>query len=281
VLLNWNGADLSDYVLATYGAHAATVIASGFFVLRHAGALQRPGRLDNVRALFMQGGTAQIANLFQLANYRSAFYFIEAFRGTAAVGVYSVAMQLAEGSWLVPKSIGGVLYSKVSNLEERRRQVLLTIMLFKLAVLAGLACSVALVLLPDGVFSVLFGPEVNGLRPILLAIAPGLIAMSGSQVLSHFFSGTGSVKHNLVGSGLGLLVTFTLGWWLIRTDGLVGAALTASVAYSISLLYQLVVFTRRDQIALFELLPQQGDLRKAQLIWKAYRNKPGSSGSYL
>jgi len=231
--------------------------------------------------LLKQGGIGQVANLFQLMNYRAAYYLIEAFRGTAALGVYSVAMQLAEGSWLVPKSIGGVLYSKVSNLEEERRQVQLTVILFKVAVVFGLLCTVVLILLPDAVYSTIFGPEVQGLRPILLLIAPGLVAMSGSQVLSHFLSGTGRIVQNLIGSGLGMVATLILGWALVPVLGVQGAALTASVAYSTSLIYQLIVFLRLTRIPASELLPHAGDVRKARSLWYIHKSKRAEAGSYI
>lgn len=281
LLLRNSGPDIMDYVVATYLAHTATAILSGVAALRKAGSGTMTTTRNDLGALFRQGGTAQITNLFQLANYRAAYYLIEAFRGTAAVGVYSVAMQLAEGSWLVPKSLGGVLYSKVSNLEEQQRQVLLTTMLFKISVLVGATCSALLIMLPDMVFPAIFGAEVHGLRPILACIAPGLIAMSGSQVLSHFFSGTGRVHQNLVGSGLGLLVTMVLGCTLIPAYGVTGAALTASAAYTTSLLYQLAVFVGHGSVGVKELLPQKGDLRRARLIRRHMRSKGVSKGSYL
>jgi O-antigen/teichoic acid export membrane protein len=281
VLFQVEGATLNDYVQATYIAHGLTVITSAFHALRGnllaSSAAMRTGFL----ALLKQGGIGQVANLFQLMNYRAAYYLIEAFRGTAALGVYSVAMQLAEGSWLVPKSIGGVLYSKVSNLEEERRQVQLTVILFKVAVVFGLLCTVMLILLPDAAYSTIFGPEVRGLRPILLLIAPGLVAMSGSQVLSHFLSGTGRIVQNLIGSGLGMVATVILGWALVPVLGVQGAALTASVAYSTSLIYQLIVFLRLTRIPASELLPHAGDVRKARSLWYIHKSKRAEAGSYI
>lgn len=281
VLFQMEGATLIDYVEATYIAHGLTVITSAFYALRGNLLASTAAMRGGFLALLKQGGTGQVANLFQLMNYRAAYYLIEAYRGTAALGVYSVAMQLAEGSWLVPKSIGGVLYSKVSNLEEERRQVQLTVILFKVAVVFGLLCTVVLILLPDVVYSSIFGPEVQGLRPILLLIAPGLVAMSGSQVLSHFLSGTGRIAQNLIGSGLGMVATLILGWALVPVLGVQGAALTASVAYSTSLIYQLIVFLRLTMIPASELLPHAGDVRKARSLWYIHKSKRAEAGSYI
>jgi len=281
ILLAWDGSDLMDYIVATYVAYGLTVLLSGWFALRAATHGTLAPTSGNFRALVKQGGFGQLANLAQLLNYRAAYYLIELFRGTAALGVYSVAMQLAEGSWLVPKSIGGVLYSKVSNMEEQRRQVQATLILFKVSVLFGLLCAVVLILLPDVLFATIFGNEVRGLRPLLLLIAPGLVAMSGSQVLSHFLSGTGRIHHNLVGSALGLLLTASVGWPLIQTHGSLGAALTATLAYSTSLIYQMTVFLRITGAPVHDLLPQHHDVRKARMLWHLYRSGRAERGSYL
>lgn len=281
ILLQWNGAQVMDYVWASYLAFGSTVITSAFFIWNWRKEEQPKPGPGAFKALLKQGGIGQVANLFQLFNYRAAYYLIEAFRGTSALGVYSVATQLSEGAWLVPKSIGGVLYSKVSNLEEERRQVQLTLILFKVSILFGLLSAVLLLLLPDRLYTTVFGAEINGLRPIILYLAPGLMAMSGSQVLSHYFSGTGWIRHNLIGSGLGLVVTLVVGWSLIPVLGLDGAALTASLAYCTSLLYQLIVFMRRTAVPFVELLPHTGDIRKARSMWYIHRTKRSGGGSYL
>lgn len=280
-LLHSGPPEMMDYVLATYVAHGATAILSGALALQHRKEGTRRGTSESFRALLEQGGVAQLTNLAQLLNYRAAYYLIERFKGTAALGLYSVAMQLAEGSWLVPKSIGGVLYSKVSNLEERRQQLRITAILFKVAVLVGAVCCGVLVILPGALYAWIFGPEVHGLTPILIAVAPGLIAMSGSQVLSHYFSGTGLVRHNLVASSLGLFLTVAAGWPLIARYGLTGAALTATLAYCTAVAYQLVTFMRLSGLPLRLLLPQRDDLRKARAAWRLHRNKRADQGSYI
>lgn len=281
ILLRVHGPELMDYVNSAYLALGSMAILSGWQALRMPWENTGTNTSAATRALFAQGSVAQLTNLFQLLNYRASYYLIEALHGTAALGAYSVTMQLAEGTWLIPKSIGGVLYSKVSNLEERRRQLQYTVILFKVAVVAGSVCCVVLLALPNDLFRWLFGTELPDLRPLLLGIVPGLVAMSGSQVLSHYFSGTGQVRHNLFASGLGLVVTMAVGWPLIAMHGLVGATFTASLAYSAAVIYQLVVFIRRNGIHAMDLAPHGSDLRKARSLWYMHRRDRIAAQEYL
>lgn len=271
-LLRMEGAGIEDYVLATYLAHGLTAVLSGYFALSLRDAPRRqPGNL--LQALFRQGGLAQIANLLQLLNYRFAYYLIERFRDLGSLGLFSVTTQLAEGAWLVPKSIGGVLYSKVSNLAEAEHQRNLTLILYKTSVLVGAVFCAVLLIIPDGLYAWIFGPEIRGLHPVLFWMVPGLLAMSGSQVLSHFLSGTGKVLHNTIGSGLGLLVTVPLGFALIPTYGLIGAAIASSAAYTASVAYQTVVFLRLTGTSWLDLFPHAGDGQRVLQVWSRVRNR--------
>lgn len=272
ILLGIGGASVMDYVLAAYLAQGGTVLISGVFALqRLEPSIPRPGGV--LKALLHQGTLAQGANLLQLLNYRLAYYLIEHFRGRAALGIFSVTTQLAESTWLVPKSIGGVLYSKISNLVEVERQRDLTLILLKVSVAVALVSCTALLLIPDGVYTWIFGPEISGLRPILLRMAPGLVAMSASQVLSHYLSGTGRIKHNTIGSGIGLVITVLVGFWLIPSTGLEGAAITASLAYGLSVCYQLIVFRRVTGTPWPELLPHSGDRERAMRLWDRLKQR--------
>ena len=276
VLLRIGGPTVLDYIHATYIAHGATVLISAVFAFGQIGQEDRGlPQGSSVTALFKQGLLAQGANLLQLLNYRLAYYLIEHFRGLASLGVFSVTTQLAESTWVIPKSIGGVLYSKVSNLEAAERQRDLTVILFKVAVVIAFLCCSVLLLVPDPVYTFVFGPEIRDLHPLLLLMVPGLVAMSASQVLSHYLSGTGRVVHNTVGSGLGLVVTVVVGLWLIPAQGLAGAAITASMAYGTSVTYQLIVFLRTTGTRLVELVPHARDRARLSAVWDRLKERMG------
>lgn len=271
--LQINGPTLVDFVAATYIANGALAVLSGYYLWIHQGAPPVVSPPSLWAALFRQGGLAQGANLLQLLNYRFAYYVIERSMGLGALGLFSVTTQLAESAWLVPKSIGGVLYSRISNLDEAERQRSLTLVLFKASVLVGAVWCLVLLFIPGPVYSWVFGEEITGLHPILAWMLPGLVAMSGSQVLSHYLSGTGRVVHNTVGSGLGLLVTVPAALALVPLVGLKGAAMAASLAYCVSLYYQLHHFLRITGTPVGALLPHAGDGERLLQVWHRLRSR--------
>lgn len=261
---------LTSYIHAAYVASAAAAIIAALmvFVHRPTNSTTDHGQTAALRGMLRQGGLVQAANLLQLLNYRLAYYLIERWAGLAALGVYSVTSQLAESAWLGPKSLGTVLYARISNIAERDQQRGTTIAILKGSVALAAGVLVILLMVPDPVYGLVFGRDVKGVQPLLLLLVPGLLGMAASQAYSHYFSGVGLNRHNAIGSGIGLVCTLVFGYWLIPVYGLSGAAITASVAYSGNALYQMVVFLRVTRSALRDLLPRPSDLGLLRAAWK-------------
>lgn len=252
------GADAHAFISASYAAVACALVLGLLAMRRHAPVLA-DGPSKVLMLLAGQGGYVQAANGMQLMNYRLAYWLIERFRDTASLGIYTVANQLAEGSWLVPKSLALVLYSRVSNSRSADGQRLLVLACLKLSMACALAVIAVLLLLPSGLFQWAFGPEVVGITPLIASLAPGILGMAASQVFSHYFSGTARNVHNVVGSGLGLAITVVAGLLLIPAYGLQGAALTATLAYCANALYQVVAFMRITGSSFHEMWPNAAD----------------------
>lgn len=257
VLLRMDGPRLMDYVHACYIADGCTALLSGLLLSRRPG--QRTDAVQAMLAAVRQGLPAQMANALQLLNYRFSYYLMDRFHGTAALGIWSIATQLAESAWLAPKSLGTVLYARVSNMDEAVRQRDITLSVLKLSVGLALLAALVLVALPESLFQRVFGDEVIGIRWMVLVLSPGLLAMAASQALSHYLSGVGLVRHNTIGSGIGLLATVIVGYALIPQQGASGAAITASCAYTASVLYQVAIFNRVAQARWRHFLPDRRD----------------------
>ena len=253
--------DNFTFVHAAYISATAALALSTWAIGRE-WTVPHPQQVHVLRLLLRQGAYVQMANGMQLLNYRLAYWLIERFRGTAQLGIYTVANQLAESAWLVPKSLALVLYSKVSNLHQAQEQRALTLAFLKASMCFAGLVTAAFVPLPRRVFQWAFGPEVTGITPLLALLAPGILAMAASQAFSHFFSGTARNIHNVIGSGLGLVATVAAGLTLIPAYGLPGAAIAATLAYGTNALYQTVAFMRITGSSFKDLLPSAEDGRR-------------------
>jgi O-antigen/teichoic acid export membrane protein len=139
--------------------------------------------------------------------------------------------------------------------------VKLTLTLSKIAMVVTSLSVLCLVAIPSFVYRKIFGPEFGMIRPVIASLGLGIIALSFSMVLSPFFSGINKVYHNMISSALGLVFTLILGFILIPRFGIIGASATASVSYTVSTIYQLVVFIKLSHLGIKDFLLTRGEIR--------------------
>ncbi|MCK9616313.1 MAG: polysaccharide biosynthesis C-terminal domain-containing protein [Lentimicrobiaceae bacterium] len=235
--------------------------------------MELPAKL---REMFRLGTYIQLAGIFQLFNYRLSYYIIEGCMGRAALGVYSVGVQISESVWLIGKSAAMVQYSRISNSDDEEYARQITLMFVKFTFLLTLLAVIVLLLIPSDVFSFVFAKDFSGLGIVISSMAVGIISLAVSMMFSHYFSGKGKPHHNTVSSGIGLVFTLGLGIILIPRYGLLGAGITASVSYTISMLYQFFVFVRIARVKLRNFLPDKQDkellLREIRLLFNKKQN---------
>jgi O-antigen/teichoic acid export membrane protein len=202
----------------------------------------------------------QTGNILQFFNYRLSYYFIEVFMGRAALGVYSVGVQLSESVWLVSRSIAMVQYTRISNEKDRNYAARVTLSLTKITFLITIICLVLLYILLLLFFPLIFTTEFNPVKMIMAALAIGILTFSVSIILSPYFSGIGKPGHNTVSAAIGLIFTLISGWILIPRFGFVGAGFSAAISYSTATLYQFIVFGKLSGIKPKDFMMTRGDI---------------------
>jgi O-antigen/teichoic acid export membrane protein len=253
--------EVMSYVYALYVAYILTFIVS-FMAIRKFIKVTNFSKFDEVLIqVFKYGSYVQLANLLQLMNYRLGYYIIEKYLGKASLGIFDVGNKVSEGLWLIGKSVALVQYSKISNNKDAGFARDLTIRFLKFVFVITFLMLVVLLLLPDSFFMFVFGDDFTGLSKVVQSLATGILSMSVSMILSHFFSGTGRHYHNTISSGIGLALTLIFGFTLIPEMGIIGAGITASISYFSSMLYQMIVFVRISGTGLSQFMIKKEDIK--------------------
>lgn len=127
-----------------------------------------------------------------------------------------------------------------------------------------------LCILPEVVYSSLFGAgfaPVGRLLPILL---PGIVCMSGYLIIGHYFSGMGLFRINNIALLSGMLTTLAgyglLHLWDTTPVNDIQAAWITSCSNAVIFFSVLWLFRQRSGIGLRELLPRQHDLEKVLVL---------------
>jgi O-antigen/teichoic acid export membrane protein len=127
---------------------------------------------------------------------------------------------------------------------------------------------VILLLIPQSVYQLIFSTAFGEIKIILMALSAGVLALSANTIFSHFFSGIGQPKVNVYANAMGLIFTLLLLFILIPLWGIVGAAIAASVSYTITVIYQAIVFKRQTQTKWIEWIPKTDDFTEFVLLTK-------------
>ncbi len=240
-------------VMAYYWAILISFLFSYFFSLLPLLKYFKAEPLKDLKPIFhamMQFGTyAQFGNIFQLLNYRIGYYMVEVWFGRAALGVMSTGFQIAEGLWIISRSLALVQFTRISNAMDFNYSVRLTLILSKITLVVTTIALLCLLALPESFYRLIyFHHEFGMVRIVIACLGIGIVTLSFSMILSHFFSGINKPYHNMISSAIGLVFTVGLGLLIVPRYGILGAAATASVSYTISTIYQLIVFIRMTNL---------------------------------
>ncbi len=258
-----NRKEIFSYILALYTGYSINFLLGLFFISDDIKISKLKQLTIVIREALRYGFYVQLANIVQLFNYRLGYYLIEFYFSRAVLGIYSVGVQLSEALWLIGRSIAMVQYSRISNTKDKKYAKNITIKFIKLSTVLTTFLIAILLLLPDKIFAFVFSKDFSGLSSVIMSLAPGIIVMSGSLMLSHYFSGIGQHWRNTIGSSIGLAVTVILGFILIPRYDVVGAGLTASASYLSSACYLWIVFSKHTHTRLRDLLMNKSDIKFA------------------
>ena len=181
-------------------------------------------------------------------NYRLSLKFVDFFAGRGAVGVLSLGMQLAEGLWLISRSIATVQYSRLSNEMNFDYSVRLTLTLAKISWAVTAFAMLIVLAIPKFVYVAIFTAKFGDVKMVIASLSFGIVALSVSMIFSGFFSSINKPYHNTISSACGLIFTIGLGLFLIPRFGILGAGLAATVSYSCVTLYQFIIFSRLTKL---------------------------------
>lgn len=249
------------YLTSLYAGYATAAIIGLLAVLRSYNSWSLRQWPVTTRKVIRYGIITQIANVLHIGNKRFSFYIIKRFAGYQPLGIYTAGMQLTEGLRLIGQSISIVQFAAISNTTDKGYARQLTIKLMKFTVLITLFAVLILVMFPESFYAWIFGKDFTAVKPVIYALSPGVVALASNTIFSHYFSGLGNPKVNLWSNVVGFVFTLTLAFLLIPVYGITGAAVTASVSYISTVIYQYVIFKKQTGTRFREWLPKKQDFR--------------------
>ncbi|MDY7009300.1 MAG: polysaccharide biosynthesis C-terminal domain-containing protein [Planctomycetota bacterium] len=195
-----------------------------------------------LRDLFGYGGKIYLGTIIQFLHYRVDLFLINILMNPTAVGLYSIAVVLAERIIVVSQSAGAVLFARVCSETNERKLKIFTPVVCRNVLLVTIIGAVVLYFIGPSIiifcFSPTFAASVMPFRILLV----GVVCMGGWKILANDLCGRGKAKWNIYINGVSLVLNIVLNILLIPKYGIVGAAWATSLSYTFAFVAIAVVY---------------------------------------
>lgn len=214
-----------------------------------------------LKEMFAYGLWGSVDNMAEILTTRLNYFLIQRFGGLGNVGLLDAGTKISESVWHISRSISFIEYGSVAQTNEAARQKRITLQLFKLTFCAVTLATVCVLLIPEWVYTdYLFSSQFKGIRQVIAGLSVGIVALGCNSILSHYFIGSGQIRYSAGSSAIGLLSLLIAGYGLIPFQGVVGAAVSSSIAFCMMLAFSMGVFCKKTHTHLSEFLPNAADI---------------------
>ena len=208
------------------------------------------------------GVQQNLANLFNLLNYRFDMLLVNYFLDPKSVGFYSISVVIAEKLWYVPNILSAVLHPRVAHAGSEAEANKDTARVSRITVLCIGVGAVGILLLGRPLIRILFSDRFLPAVVPLFVLLPGIVMISIAKVITSDLIARGYPRANMWAGSVGFVSNVILNVILIPRIGLVGAALSSTVSYTLYAVVILIFFLRITGVRISSLVvPTAADIR--------------------
>jgi O-antigen/teichoic acid export membrane protein len=253
------------YVIPQYLSFGVSFLISSIAVIKciSAGDMKKEFSFSPI---FKNGFFCQMGVLMGLLSNRLSFYILNS---TALVGLYSTASSLIESVWIIANGVTPIVLSKVANTGDSPANQRLILSIAKACFLLSALAVGVICLLPASLFTNWLGQDFAPTKQIMLWLIPGILTVSFSTVIIHYYSGLGNYRLIALCNLAGFLFTVSGGPFLIGKYELWGAAMTANLSYLIAAIAIFFVFLAKTRFGIKELFGLKEDIKNLRQAFHA------------
>jgi O-antigen/teichoic acid export membrane protein len=187
---------------------------------------------------------AWITDLAVTTNLRLDQWVLGMAKNPVVLGIYGPAVVISEMLWMIPDSLGFVLFNKIAAARNPEEQAELIERLNRLIFwIMALACG-ALAHFGPLAIRLLYGANYAASAEPLAILLVGTVALTISKMLTKYFAGTGAPHHSGTAVVVGAIVGFALYAPMIRMYGAAGAAMAHSASYLAAAVTSVFIYRR-------------------------------------
>jgi O-antigen/teichoic acid export membrane protein len=209
------------------------ILATGMFIrLNKYNKLSAYLNYKYIKKSITYGVKGWLGDMAVRANVRLDQLILGGVISPAALGIYSISVTLAEMVWILPDSIGTVLFNKIAEEKDTPIKVQLTERIHRLLFSISFVISIIwaftsiYIIIPYG-----YGEAFQESAIPLLILIPGALFFITSKITTKLLSGSGQILQTSKATALGSIISIILYIILIPKYGILGAAAASSIGY--------------------------------------------------
>lgn len=201
---------------------------------------------------------AGVALLFLL--FRVDVFLVNGYRTQEEVGLYALAVTLAELVYLVSDSVAQAIVARQASGDEHASTAVTTLAM-RVTLCGGGVAVAGLAAVSPVLVPAVYGEAFAGSVPALLVLLPGVLALAVSRPVTALLAARDLPRVVVALSVGAFLLNVVLAVLLIPRLGIVGASLASTLAYGCLCLGYLLAARRVAGLAWSEFVPRASELR--------------------
>ena len=208
--------------------------------------------LNAAKKIFSFGVKSYVQNMIGYLHNRIDLYMVAYFLAASEIAFYDITVIIAELLLFLPQSVTFVILPKLVRLGNDEKISVVT-KIGRVSFAISCFCSIFLICTSKYFIEVVYGKEyLDAFIPLCLLI-PGFLFSSIKSVIVPYFTSRHMQKITIVASFISLAANIILNSFLIPSYGIMGAAISTSITYSLYSLTVVFVFVYQNRIPFNEL----------------------------
>lgn len=232
---------------------------------------------SDIKALFSLSLINYISNTVLFLTYKMDFWFVTYYNGSKALGIYSLAVNLAQLFWMLPNSVGVVLFPNIASMnrqEALHHTQMLCRIIFTFTLIFGAIAGCLLAFFIPYIYGIQFTLSTH----LLIILLIGVLPFSIKIIIASYYAGINKTNIDMLGSVMTFIFCLAFDILLIPKYGVTGAAIATIIAYVCNTLFMIITFKKMTNSSLNSfLVMKKSDIKLiTQFIYAKIKLKPNS-----
>lgn len=215
--------------------HSITVVVVSFVIVNKVGSRLGKVKLDFIWRILKYGIGDYFSSILLFLNNRSILIIINTLVNSAAVGIYSLALVLAEKLYMVGDAVGSSLFIRISRSNEIS-EIEYSALIFRITMIVLLPVALLAGILSDVIVYVLFGEEFQDTAYILRILLIAFVLQAGWRIIWLSLAGYGKIWWVALTNLFMSIVNISIAVSLLPIYGIEGAAYALTAASIVGIL---------------------------------------------